>query len=187
MKRLTGEGDSAGAALVRPLAVATCDLDAAMVSGAAPLPGPFAFGHEFVAEVAEVAHGRSAGQDAQPDGRADERHREDELVHVAPRHPIRRQAAGDHRAQVQREREPVEPDSDQAEQHTAVGESSPSYLHGPVARRIKAQLPDVKLVAILGLVLAVVGGGGMTLLGRSEADATPYPARQASSPTFVGV
>ena len=55
--RLTGEGDSAGAALVRPLAVATCDLDAAMVSGAAPLPGPFAFGHEFVAEVAEVADG----------------------------------------------------------------------------------------------------------------------------------
>jgi Sulfotransferase family len=38
---------------------------------------------------------------------------------------------------------------DAAEQHTAVGESSPSYLHGPVARRIKAQLPDVKLVAIL--------------------------------------
>jgi Sulfotransferase family len=33
--------------------------------------------------------------------------------------------------------------------HLAVGESSPSYLHGPVARRIKAKLPDVKLVAIL--------------------------------------
>lgn len=29
----------------------------------------------------------------------------------------------------------------------------------------------VKLVAILGLALAVVGGGGLTLLGRSEADA----------------
>jgi hypothetical protein len=38
---------------------------------------------------------------------------------------------------------------DAAEHHTAVGESSPSYLHGPVARRIKARLPDVKLVAIL--------------------------------------
>jgi threonine dehydrogenase-like Zn-dependent dehydrogenase len=41
-------------ALVRPIAVATCDLDAAVVSGRAPLPGPFAFGHEFVAEVIEV-------------------------------------------------------------------------------------------------------------------------------------
>jgi threonine dehydrogenase-like Zn-dependent dehydrogenase len=38
-------------ALVRPIAVATCDLDAAVVSGRAPLPGPFAFGHEFVADV----------------------------------------------------------------------------------------------------------------------------------------
>jgi threonine dehydrogenase-like Zn-dependent dehydrogenase len=39
------------AALVRPVAVATCDLDAGIVSGNAPLPGPFAFGHEFVADV----------------------------------------------------------------------------------------------------------------------------------------
>ena len=38
---------------------------------------------------------------------------------------------------------------DAAAHHTAVGESSPSYLHGPVARRIKARLPEVKLVAIL--------------------------------------
>jgi len=38
-------------ALVRPVAVATCDLDTAVVSGRAPLPGPFAFGHEFVADV----------------------------------------------------------------------------------------------------------------------------------------
>ena len=38
-------------ALVRPVAVATCDLDAAVMSGRTPLPGPFAFGHEFVAEV----------------------------------------------------------------------------------------------------------------------------------------
>lgn len=51
--RLGGQGD----ALVRPLAVATCDLDAAVVAGRAPLPGPFAFGHEFVAEVADVADG----------------------------------------------------------------------------------------------------------------------------------
>ncbi len=41
-------------ALVRPIAVATCDLDAAVVAGRAPLPGPFAFGHEFVADVLEV-------------------------------------------------------------------------------------------------------------------------------------
>ena len=51
--RLSGDGD----ALVRPLAVATCDLDAAVMAGKAPLPGPFAFGHEFVAEVADVAEG----------------------------------------------------------------------------------------------------------------------------------
>ena len=38
---------------------------------------------------------------------------------------------------------------DATEQHAAVGESSPSYLHGPVARRIKAGLPDAKLIAIL--------------------------------------
>ena len=41
-------------ALVRPIAVATCDLDAAVVAGRAPLPGPFAFGHEFVADVLEI-------------------------------------------------------------------------------------------------------------------------------------
>lgn len=34
-------------------------------------------------------------------------------------------------------------------EHRAVGESSPSYLHGPVAPRIKAQLPDARLVVIL--------------------------------------
>ena len=46
---------SSGAdAVVRPVAVATCDLDAALVSGRAPLPGPFAFGHEFVADVIEI-------------------------------------------------------------------------------------------------------------------------------------
>ena len=39
--------------------------------------------------------------------------------------------------------------ADAAAHHTAVGEASPSYIHEPVARRIKAQLPDVKLVAIL--------------------------------------
>jgi threonine dehydrogenase-like Zn-dependent dehydrogenase len=46
------EGD--GEALVRPLAVSTCDLDSAIVHGRAPFQGPFPFGHECVAEVVEV-------------------------------------------------------------------------------------------------------------------------------------
>jgi threonine dehydrogenase-like Zn-dependent dehydrogenase len=50
---LAGGGD----ALVRPVAVATCDLDAALTAGQAPLRGPFAFGHEFVADVVEVSDG----------------------------------------------------------------------------------------------------------------------------------
>lgn len=41
-------------ALVRPLAVAMCDLDAWLVRGAVPFQGPFALGHEFVAEVMEA-------------------------------------------------------------------------------------------------------------------------------------
>jgi len=41
-------------AIVRPVAVATCDLDAAIIQGRVPFRGPFAFGHEFVAEVVEV-------------------------------------------------------------------------------------------------------------------------------------
>jgi threonine dehydrogenase-like Zn-dependent dehydrogenase len=49
-----GAGSPEGAALVRPLAVATCDLDTAINSGAFPLPLPYALGHEFVAEVVEV-------------------------------------------------------------------------------------------------------------------------------------
>jgi len=36
-----------------------------------------------------------------------------------------------------------------SERHRAVGESSPSYLFGPVAARIKARLPEVRLIAIL--------------------------------------
>lgn len=46
------EGD--GEALVRPLAVATCDLDLLLVRGLAPAEEPFPFGHECVAEVTEV-------------------------------------------------------------------------------------------------------------------------------------
>jgi threonine dehydrogenase-like Zn-dependent dehydrogenase len=41
-------------ALVRPLAVALCDLDISIVRGAAPMPAPIALGHEFVAEVVQV-------------------------------------------------------------------------------------------------------------------------------------
>jgi threonine dehydrogenase-like Zn-dependent dehydrogenase len=41
-------------AIVRPIAVSNCDLDTAIVRGDAPLPGPFAIGHEFIAEVVEV-------------------------------------------------------------------------------------------------------------------------------------
>jgi threonine dehydrogenase-like Zn-dependent dehydrogenase len=46
--------DSDAAALVRPRAVATCDLDALIISGSSPFPAPFALGHECVAEVLEV-------------------------------------------------------------------------------------------------------------------------------------
>jgi alcohol dehydrogenase len=48
----TLEGD--GEALVRPLAVALCDLDAAFLSGAIPIAEPFPLGHECVAEVVEA-------------------------------------------------------------------------------------------------------------------------------------
>jgi alcohol dehydrogenase len=42
-------------ALVRPVAVATCDLDTVALAGGAPLTGPFPFGHEFVADVVAVS------------------------------------------------------------------------------------------------------------------------------------
>ncbi len=45
---------SDAAALVRPLAVATCDLDALIIAGSSPFPPPFAIGHECVAEVLDV-------------------------------------------------------------------------------------------------------------------------------------
>jgi threonine dehydrogenase-like Zn-dependent dehydrogenase len=41
-------------AIVRPIAVATCDLDTALVRGRTPWSGPFPLGHEGVAEVQEV-------------------------------------------------------------------------------------------------------------------------------------
>jgi alcohol dehydrogenase len=50
---LTGGGD----ALVRPVAVATCDLDPLIVRGETPFGGPLPLGHECVAEVVDVADG----------------------------------------------------------------------------------------------------------------------------------
>lgn len=47
-------------ALVRPLVVACCDLDIAVVHGRAPLPPGYAVGHEGVAEVVAVGDGVSA-------------------------------------------------------------------------------------------------------------------------------
>jgi alcohol dehydrogenase len=49
--------DSDGDAVVRPLAVATCDLDGAMIAGETPFPAPIAMGHEGVAEVVDVGDG----------------------------------------------------------------------------------------------------------------------------------
>lgn len=46
-------------ALVRPLAVARCDLDLYIANGVAPFAGPFAFGHEAVGEVVDA--GDAAG------------------------------------------------------------------------------------------------------------------------------
>lgn len=46
-------------ALVRPLAVARCDLDLYIAAGVVRYPGPFAFGHETVAEVVDT--GSKAG------------------------------------------------------------------------------------------------------------------------------
>jgi threonine dehydrogenase-like Zn-dependent dehydrogenase len=48
---------SADAAVVRSVAVATCDLDVAVLKGRFPLEGPYPFGHEGVAEVVEVGDG----------------------------------------------------------------------------------------------------------------------------------
>jgi alcohol dehydrogenase len=44
-------------ALVRPLAVATCDLDAMIIAGRTPWQPPVAVGHECVAEVLEASDG----------------------------------------------------------------------------------------------------------------------------------
>ena len=49
------EGDRE--ALVRPVAVATCDLDGLMIAGETPFPAPIALGHECVAEVVAAGDG----------------------------------------------------------------------------------------------------------------------------------
>lgn len=49
-----------GEALVRPIAVATCDLDPLIVHGGWPLPYPIPLGHEFVAEVVAAGEGTYA-------------------------------------------------------------------------------------------------------------------------------
>ena len=45
---------SASEALIRPLAVAACDLDAGIVGGRTPFTGPFPLGHEFAGEVIDI-------------------------------------------------------------------------------------------------------------------------------------
>jgi alcohol dehydrogenase len=52
-------------ALVRPLAVARCDIDRHLTSGLFPLKGPFALGHECVGEIAalgDAVRGLEVGQ-----------------------------------------------------------------------------------------------------------------------------
>ena len=44
-------------AIVRPVAATTCDVDRAILLGRAPVPPPFAIGHECVAEVVEPGVG----------------------------------------------------------------------------------------------------------------------------------
>src|SRR5437870_929477 len=43
-----------GEAIVQPVVVASCDVDPAFLTGAVPIEGPLAFGHEGIARVVEV-------------------------------------------------------------------------------------------------------------------------------------
>ncbi len=52
--------DSDAAALVRPLFVATCDLDALIIAGESPFQAPFPVGHECVAEVVDAGNAVSS-------------------------------------------------------------------------------------------------------------------------------
>src|ERR1051325_10654903 len=61
--RLQGDGE----ALVRPLAVARCDIDPFLTSGLFPQRGPFALGHEAVVEIValgDTVRGLEVGQRA---------------------------------------------------------------------------------------------------------------------------
>jgi alcohol dehydrogenase len=51
--RLAGDGE----ALLRPLAVARCDIDRMLIKGLLPQRGPFALGHECVGEVVALGDG----------------------------------------------------------------------------------------------------------------------------------
>ncbi len=51
--RIEGPGE----AIVRPIAVALCDLDQPTIRGETPIPGPVALGHESIADVVEVGEG----------------------------------------------------------------------------------------------------------------------------------
>ena len=51
--RLQGDGE----ALIRPLAVARCDIDLFLTSGMFPFRGPFALGHEGVSEIVALGDG----------------------------------------------------------------------------------------------------------------------------------
>jgi alcohol dehydrogenase len=46
--------EAAEQAIVSPLAIATCDLDRAMIEGGSPFEGPFTLGHEMIGEVVEA-------------------------------------------------------------------------------------------------------------------------------------
>lgn len=45
----------AGEAIVRPIAVARCDIDPFLIAGSIPRRGPFALGHEAIAEIVELS------------------------------------------------------------------------------------------------------------------------------------
>lgn len=45
---------SPGEAIIRPYSVATCDIDGGAIHGLVPIPGPYAFGHECIAQVVEI-------------------------------------------------------------------------------------------------------------------------------------
>ena len=53
---LAGDGE----AIVRPLAVAMCDLDAAFITGQVPVGEPFPLGHECIGQVVEIGDAVSA-------------------------------------------------------------------------------------------------------------------------------